>query len=111
MHKITSHVLHVCTAGSPYLRSAALDGDLEQHHASPRAVIGIHQRDCDAINDMWLVHGEGDDPLCWHAHVLDEQGCSDGAAEHHATAEGAIQPCRQPGLLRCTDAWTYALAV
>ena len=57
-------------------------------------MIGVHQGDCDAINDMGLIHRKGNDPLSWHAHVLDQQCCCDGAAEDHAAAEGPVQPCR-----------------
>lgn len=70
-----------------------LDGDLEEHHACPRAMVGVHQDDCDPVNDMGGVDRQRDDPLCWQTHILLQQGCSDGAAVDDATAKGAVQPC------------------
>ena len=71
-----------------------LDGNFEQHHARPRTMVGIHQNDCDPVNDMGGVNRQRDDPLCWQTHILLQQGCSYGAAVDDATAKRAVQPCK-----------------
>lgn len=70
-----------------------LGGDFEKHHACAGTMVGIHQDDCDPINDMGDVDRQRDDALCWQTHVLLQQGCSYGAAVHDAAAEGAVQSC------------------
>ena len=76
-----------------YLRLAVLGGDFEEHHACARAMVSIHQDDCDPINDMGSVDRQRDNPLCRQTHVLLQQGCSHWAAVDDATAEGAVQSC------------------
>lgn len=49
-----SRYLH--TTSAKYLRLARRTGNLEQHHAGSRAVVGIHQGDGDPINDMGGVN-------------------------------------------------------
>ena len=70
-----------------------LGGDLEEHHACAGAMVGVHQDDCDPINDMWGVDRQRDHPLCCKTHVLLQQGCSYGAAVHDPAAERAVQSC------------------
>ena len=87
-----------------------LGGDFEEHHACTRAMVGIHQDDCDPINDMGSVDRQRDDPLCWQTHVLLQQGCSYRAAVNDATAEGAVQSCMGTWVERNSEATCSVIA-